>query len=63
MQYFMIHPYLFLVSCKECLKSYFEVQIVDGAVNALSCPEDKCTSQASPGQVGFTTLYMYSYLT
>ena len=39
------------VYCKECMRSYFEIKIVDGTVNGLSCPEDKCTSQAAPGQV------------
>lgn len=39
------------VYCKECMKSYFEIQIRDGTVNSLGCPEDKCTSQASPVQV------------
>lgn len=39
------------VYCKECMKNYFEIKIADGMVNGLHCPEDKCTSQASPGQV------------
>ena len=39
------------VYCKECMKSYFEIQIADGTVKRLTCPEDECTSQASPGQV------------
>ena len=39
------------VFCKECMKGYFEVQIRDGSVKGLTCPEDKCTSQASPAQV------------
>ena len=39
------------VYCKECMRSYFEIKIAEGAVNGLHCPEDKCTSQASPGQV------------
>ena len=33
------------------MKGYFEVQIRDGSVKGLTCPEDKCTSQASPAQV------------
>ena len=39
------------VYCKECMKSYFEVQIKEGNVNGLICPYDKCESQAHPGQV------------
>lgn len=39
------------VYCKECMGSYFEIKISEGTVNALVCPEDKCTSKASPGQV------------
>ena len=39
------------VYCKECMRNYFEIQIRDGTVNNLGCPEDKCTSQASPAQV------------
>ncbi|KAI9554843.1 hypothetical protein GHT06_020120 [Daphnia sinensis] len=39
------------VYCKECMSSYFEVKITEGTVNGLICPEDKCTSQPSPGQI------------
>lgn len=39
------------VYCKECLKSYFEIQIREGNVNQLSCPDAKCNSQATPAQV------------
>lgn len=39
------------VFCKECMKDFFKVRISDGSVNGLCCPEEKCTSQASPGQV------------
>ena len=39
------------VFCKECMKGYFEVQIQDGSVKALTCPSDKCESQAHPSQV------------
>ena len=39
------------VYCKECMKGYFEVQINDGSVKCLSCPSDKCESQAYPAQV------------
>ncbi len=41
------------VYCKECMRSYFEIKIIDGIVNGLNCPEDKCASQAAPGQVYF----------
>ena len=39
------------VFCKECMKSYFEVQIKEGQMSNLICPMDKCTSQALPTQV------------
>ncbi|XP_040261858.1 E3 ubiquitin-protein ligase RNF14-like [Bufo bufo] len=39
------------VYCNSCLKDYFEIQIKDGQVHALNCPELKCTSVATPAQV------------
>ena len=39
------------VYCKACLKDYFEIQIRDGQVQCLNCPEPKCPSVATPGQV------------
>ncbi|XP_061472992.1 E3 ubiquitin-protein ligase RNF14 [Rhineura floridana] len=39
------------VYCKACLKDYFEIQIKDGQVHSLNCPEPKCPSVATPGQV------------
>ncbi|XP_040261799.1 E3 ubiquitin-protein ligase RNF14-like isoform X1 [Bufo bufo] len=39
------------VYCNSCLKDYFEIQIKDGQVHALNCPEPKCTSVATPAQV------------
>ena len=39
------------VFCKECMQGYFEVQIADGNVKGLTCPADKCESQAHPSQV------------
>lgn len=39
------------VYCKECMRDYFTVQIQDGNVMALECPNDKCESQAHPAQV------------
>nr|XP_006128598.1 E3 ubiquitin-protein ligase RNF14 isoform X3 [Pelodiscus sinensis] len=39
------------IYCKSCLKDYFEIQIRDGQVHCLSCPEPKCSSVATPGQV------------
>nr|XP_060621177.1 E3 ubiquitin-protein ligase RNF14 isoform X1 [Anolis sagrei ordinatus]XP_060621178.1 E3 ubiquitin-protein ligase RNF14 isoform X1 [Anolis sagrei ordinatus] len=39
------------VYCKGCLKDYFEIQIRDGQVHCLNCPEPKCLSVATPGQV------------
>ncbi|XP_066447330.1 E3 ubiquitin-protein ligase RNF14-like isoform X2 [Eleutherodactylus coqui] len=39
------------VYCNYCLKDYFEIQIKDGQVHALNCPEPKCPSVATPAQV------------
>lgn len=39
------------VYCKACLKDYFEIQIKDGQVKCLNCPEPQCPSVATPGQV------------
>ncbi|KAK1161195.1 E3 ubiquitin-protein ligase RNF14-like isoform X1 [Acipenser oxyrinchus oxyrinchus] len=39
------------VYCKACLKEYFQIQIRDGNVQCLNCPEPKCTSVATPAQV------------
>ncbi|CAH1778616.1 unnamed protein product [Owenia fusiformis] len=39
------------VYCQGCMAGYFEVMINDGNVKALTCPNDKCESQATPAQV------------
>ncbi|XP_073444534.1 E3 ubiquitin-protein ligase RNF14-like [Dendrobates tinctorius] len=39
------------VYCNSCLKDYFEIQIKDGQVHALNCPEPKCKSVATAAQV------------
>lgn len=39
------------VYCNECMAEYFTIQIRDGNVQCLSCPEPKCTSVATPEQV------------
>ncbi|XP_040214175.1 E3 ubiquitin-protein ligase RNF14-like isoform X2 [Rana temporaria] len=39
------------VYCDICLRDYFEIQIRDGQVHALNCPEPECTSVATPAQV------------
>ncbi len=39
------------VYCKACMKEYFEIQIRDGKVQCLNCPEPKCVSIATPSQV------------
>ena len=39
------------VFCKNCIRGYLEVRITDGSVQNICCPEDKCTSEATPGQV------------
>ncbi|KTG01497.1 hypothetical protein cypCar_00031785 [Cyprinus carpio] len=39
------------VYCKACMKEYFQIQIRDGKVQCLNCPEPKCVSMATPSQV------------
>ncbi|KAK2580463.1 hypothetical protein KPH14_006205 [Odynerus spinipes] len=39
------------IFCKDCISGYMEVKIKDGSVQSISCPEEKCTSEATPGQV------------
>ncbi|XP_059382898.1 E3 ubiquitin-protein ligase RNF14-like isoform X2 [Carassius carassius] len=39
------------VYCKPCMKEYFQIQIRDGKVQCLTCPEPKCVSMATPSQV------------
>ncbi|XP_043925212.1 E3 ubiquitin-protein ligase RNF14-like [Protopterus annectens] len=39
------------VYCNTCLKEYFEIQIKEGTVHLLNCPEPKCPSVATPAQV------------
>ena len=39
------------VYCNDCMRDYFSVQIQDGNVKALECPEDKCETMAHPTQV------------
>ncbi|XP_052393795.1 E3 ubiquitin-protein ligase RNF14 [Carassius gibelio] len=39
------------VYCKACMKEYFQIQIRDGKVQCLNCPEPKCMSMATPSQV------------
>ncbi|NP_001091318.1 uncharacterized protein LOC100037145 [Xenopus laevis] len=39
------------IYCNVCLKDYYTVQIRDGQVQALNCPEPKCSSVATPAQV------------
>ncbi|XP_028416532.1 LOW QUALITY PROTEIN: E3 ubiquitin-protein ligase RNF14-like [Dendronephthya gigantea] len=38
------------VFCTEC-SEYFKIQIENGSVKALNCPQPKCESQALPSQV------------
>lgn len=40
------------VSCKDCMASFFSVQISEGNIKFLKCPEDQCDSEANPKQVG-----------
>ncbi|XP_077403130.1 E3 ubiquitin-protein ligase RNF14 [Vanacampus margaritifer] len=39
------------VYCKSCMTEYFQIQIRDGNVQCLNCPEPKCSSVATPMQV------------
>lgn len=39
------------VYCKACMTEYFGIQIKDGNVQCLNCPEPKCSSVATPTQV------------
>ncbi|XP_015187398.1 PREDICTED: E3 ubiquitin-protein ligase RNF14-like [Polistes dominula] len=39
------------IFCKSCITGYVEVKIKDGDVQDISCPEPKCTSEATPGQI------------
>ncbi|KAF6720213.1 E3 ubiquitin-protein ligase RNF14 [Oryzias melastigma] len=39
------------VYCNACMTEYFQIQIRDGNVQCLNCPEPKCTSIATPLQV------------
>ncbi|XP_076231468.1 E3 ubiquitin-protein ligase RNF14 [Calliopsis andreniformis] len=39
------------VFCKDCITCYFEVKIKDGSVQNISCPGEKCTSEATPAQI------------
>lgn len=37
--------------CRDCIREYFRIQIQDGNVKELKCPDSKCESQAYPDQV------------
>ncbi|XP_015601171.1 E3 ubiquitin-protein ligase RNF14 isoform X2 [Cephus cinctus] len=39
------------IFCKDCIIGYLEVRIKEGSVQNIYCPEEKCTSEATPGQV------------
>ncbi|XP_050712312.1 E3 ubiquitin-protein ligase RNF14-like [Eriocheir sinensis] len=39
------------VYCKDCMASFFSVQISEGNIKFLRCPEEKCDSEANPKQV------------
>ncbi|KAK0152937.1 E3 ubiquitin-protein ligase RNF14 [Merluccius polli] len=39
------------VYCRDCMREYFQIQIRDGNVRCLNCPEPKCSSLATPLQV------------
>ncbi|XP_078044143.1 E3 ubiquitin-protein ligase RNF14 isoform X2 [Augochlora pura] len=39
------------VFCKDCITGYIEARIKDGNVQNICCPEEKCTSEATPAQI------------
>ncbi|TTX06328.1 E3 ubiquitin-protein ligase RNF14 [Bagarius yarrelli] len=39
------------VYCRDCVRKFFQIQIRDGQVHCLTCPEPECTSVATPSQV------------
>jgi len=39
------------VYCSNCMTDYFLIQITDGSVRSLTCPEAKCETQADPSLV------------
>lgn len=49
------------IFCKECISGYLEVRIEDGAVQNIHCPEEKCASEANPGQVNQCEDYYLQY--
>lgn len=52
----------FHIFCKECILAYLEIRIRDGNVKNIGCPEDKCSSEASPGQVCFKSYFINSFM-
>lgn len=39
------------IFCKDCISNYLQIKIKDGCVKNLCCPEEKCTSEITPGQI------------
>ncbi|KZC14008.1 PREDICTED: E3 ubiquitin-protein ligase RNF14-like [Dufourea novaeangliae] len=39
------------VFCNDCISGYLEVRIKDGNVQNICCPEEKCSSEATPAQI------------
>lgn len=50
------------IFCKDCICEYVKVKIADGAVKDIGCPEEKCTSEASPGQVILFQVFLKHWL-
>ena len=46
------------VYCCECMKEYFKVQIGEGMMNNLICPNEGCESKALPTQVYNTCVHV-----
>lgn len=39
------------VYCRDCIRSYFEVRIMDNSIQTMPCPFHKCASEASQNQI------------
>lgn len=50
------------VFCRDCVREYFKVQIQDGNMKGLNCPEPDCETQAYPHQVKFYSGCVFLYL-
>lgn len=49
------------VYCNACMTEYFQIQIRDGNVQCLNCPEPKCSSVATPLQVMTSSSWLHLF--